>query len=355
MPHLDAIAGVFDRTTRWLRTRPRNTLDALTAYEGVPLEALFPEPEIPLEVRRARRWQLPGLVSEDIRFRSHHDPLEPSFRHHYHARRRRIHTVTARRIRPDSGRERPRLLYIHGYMQPETPIEELALLATMARMLDMEVVQIQPPYHGQRKPRRSRLDGDLYWTADLVRSMEALRQTLLDARTLLAWMRSEASTPVGVAGLSLGGAITATLSCLEPRFAFAAPFIAHMDMGELLADAPVLQVMREDLARFGWQPRDFAAFLERIGWKRLHPVIPPERIFLFASDDDRFFRPELVTEMWERWGTPRIQWYPGSHMGFMANLPDAVRRLRAFVDERVIDDAPGAPPSSEGGLRPGSE
>jgi dienelactone hydrolase len=335
MAHLDETIGALARVAQWLRPRPRNTIGDLVAYEGVPRERLFPVPDEPVQVRRSRRWQLPGLVSEDVRFVSQHVPIEPRFRSHYRARRRRIHTVTARRIRPASARERPRLLYIHGYMQPETPIEELGLLTTMAWMLDMEVVQLQPPYHGQRKPRRSRLDGELYWTADLVRSIEALRQTLLDARTLLSWMRAEASTPVGVAGLSLGGALTAVLTCLEPRFAFSAPFIAHMDLAELLADAPVLGAMREDLARFGWTPRDFGAFLERVGWNRLLPVVPRERIHLFAADDDRFFRPEIVTEMWERWGEPKIQWYPGSHMGFIANLPDAVRRLREFLDEKM--------------------
>ena len=335
MVHLDDTVGALARLARWVRPRPRNTHADLVAYEGVPLERLFPAPAAPAEVQRSRRWQVPGLVSEDLRFASQHEPLEPGFARYYHARRRRIHTVTARRIRPASARERPRLLYIHGYMQPETPIEEIGLLTTMAWMLDMEVVQLQPPYHGQRKPRRSNLDGELYWTADMVRSMEALRQTLLDARTLLAWMQAEGSTPVGVAGLSLGGSLTAALTCLEPGFAFSAPFIAHMDLGELLADAPVLSGMRQDLARFGWTPRDFSAFVERIGWNELEPVIPRDRIKLFAADDDHFFRPEVVTDMWERWGKPDIQWYPGSHMGFLANLPDAVRRLRGFVDERL--------------------
>jgi len=335
MAHLDDTVGALARVTQWIRPRPRNSLADLVAYEGVPLERLFPAPETPLLMERRRRWQVPGLVSEDLSFRSQHDPLEPRFRRHHHARQRRIHTVTARRIRPDSARDRPRLLYIHGYMQPETPIEELGLLTTMAWMLDMEVIQLQPPYHGQRKPRRSRFDGELYWTADLVRSIEALRQTIVDARTLLAWLQAESSTPVGVAGLSLGGALAAALTCLEPGFAFAAPFIAHMDLGELVADAPVLGAMRQDLARFGWTPRDFGGFVERMGWNRLRPVLPRERVHLFAAEDDHFFRPEIVADMWERWGRPTIQWYPGSHMGFLANLPDAVRRLRAFVDERV--------------------
>jgi pimeloyl-ACP methyl ester carboxylesterase len=162
--------------------------------------------------------------------------------------------------------------------------------------------------------------------------MESLRQTLLDARTLLAWMRSESTAPVGVVGLSLGGALTAALTCLEPDFSFSSPFIAHMDLGALLADAPVLGAMRADLASFGWEPRDFAAFMERIGWNELRPVIPPECIHVFAADDDRFFRPEVVRRMWKRWGEPPIQWYPGSHMGFLVHLPDAVMRLRAFAE-----------------------
>ncbi|HME73858.1 MAG TPA: hypothetical protein VKM54_28940, partial [Myxococcota bacterium] len=89
-------------------------------------------------------------------------------------------------------------------LQPETLVEELALLATMAAALDMEVVHLQPPYHGRRKPKSSRLDGDLFWTGDVVRSIESLRQTVFDARTLLAWMRAESARPVGIAGLSLG-------------------------------------------------------------------------------------------------------------------------------------------------------
>jgi dienelactone hydrolase len=332
LPHPDDVTGALARALQIVRPRARNTLDRLGAYEGLAAGRLFPAPDRVPAVTLRRRWRVAGLESEDLSFRSLHEPLDPDFRRYYRARRRRIHTVYARRVRPRIGPGRPRLLYIHGYMQPETLIEEVALLGTMASMLEMEVVQLQPPYHGRRKPRASRFDGELYWTADLVRSMESLRQTLLDARTLLAWMRRRSRAPVGVAGLSLGGALAAALTCLEPGFAFSAPFIAHMDLGALVSGAPVLGAMRGDLARFGWKPRDFAAFTERIGWNELRPVLPPERIHLFAAKDDRFFRPEIVRAMWRSWGKPRIQWYPGSHMTFVAHLPDAVRRLRAFVE-----------------------
>lgn len=330
--HPDEVIGALARAASWVRPRVQNTLDRATAYEGVGIHRLFPAPERVPVVRCRTRWRAGGLVSEDLRFASLHDPLEPVFQRYYHARRRRIHTVYARRIRSDAHAARPKLLYIHGYMQPESVIEELALLATMSEALGMDVVQIQPPYHGRRTPRASRFGGDLYWTADVVRSVESLRQTLLDARTLLGWMQSESPGPVGIAGLSLGGALTAMLTCVEPGFAFSAPFIAHMDLAALVADAPVLGAMRDDLARFGWSLHDFARFTDRLGWNALEPVIPSERIHLFAARDDRFFDPRIVRQMWRRWGRPKIRWYPGSHMGFFTHLPDAIRRLRAFVD-----------------------
>lgn len=339
--HPDDITGALARALQVLRPPARNTLDRLGAYEGRPLDVLFPAPRRVPAVERRTRWRLPGLVSEDLTFPSLHEPLEPRFRRAYHARRRRIQTVYARCIRPDTYARRPRLLYLHGYMQPETVVEEFALLATMAQRLDMEVVQLQPPYHGRRKPRSARFDGDLYWTADVVRSLESLRQTLLDARTLLAWMRRESPQPVGVAGLSLGGAVSAALTCLEPGFAFSAPLIGHMDLGALVAHAPVLGAMRADLQRFGWTPGDFGAFVSRLGWNDLRPVIPTERIHLFAAKDDRFFRPAVMRAMWRRWDRPKIRWYPTSHMGFIAHLPDAVSRLRAFVDGLALD-WPGA-------------
>jgi dienelactone hydrolase len=324
--------GVLARAASVLRPRARNSCDRLGVYEGLPVATLFPPPRRVPEVEVRTRWRIRGYESEDLVFPSQHEPLEPAFARYYAARRRRIHTVYARRIRTAAAAGRPRLLYIHGYMQPETLLEEVALLATMAGTLGMEIVQLQPPYHGRRRPRASRLDGELFWTADLVRSVESLRQTLLDARTLLAWMRAASPQPVGIAGLSLGGALAATLTCLEPGFAFSAPFIAHMDLAKLVAHAPVLGAMRADLAGFGWSLRDFARFTERVGWRALRPVIPRERIHLFAAKDDRFFRPADVRAMWRDWGRPKIRWYPGSHMGFLPHLPDAIARLRAFAD-----------------------
>lgn len=346
LPNLDDMTGMLVRPLQALRAPPLNTIEHLVAYDGVCRKELFPPPGRLPRLRKKSRWSLPGFDNEDLTFASLHDPIEPIFRAYYHERVRRIQTVYARRIRPVGTEGRPRILYIHGYMQPETVLEELTLLSGMARSMGVEIVHMQPPYHGRRKPRRSPYDGELFWSADVVRSFEAMRQTILDARTLLSVMLEESPGPVGVTGLSLGGAFSAALACLEPRFAFSVPLVAHMDMGALLRDAPVLGAMRRDLARFGWTPREFGDFFERIGWNDLRPVLPVDRILLFAAEHDRFFDPQVLRTMWERWGRPEILWYPTSHMGFVPHVPSMMRHLRRFIDRISPTETPGAPARS---------
>lgn len=334
--HLDLVAGALSRFVLQAANPVANTLGDLGAYIGRTTEELFPAPQPIPRVNITSRWRLPGLLSEDMVFDSLHEPLEPKFRRRYAAQYRETQVVYARRIRPAAARHRPRLLYLHGYMQPETYIEELALLTTMAMSLNVEVIQMQPPHHGRRAAGASRFSGEFYWTADLVRSVEALRQTFLDARTLLCWLQEEDERPVGLAGLSLGGALTLSLACLEERFAFAIPIIAHMDLAALVSDAPVLSKMRRDLKAFGWKRRELNRFIKQIGWPHLRPKLPPERVLWIAAADDRFFDPQVVKRQWLRWGKPTIQWYPTSHMGFLPYLPQALRRMRQFIDERSL-------------------
>jgi dienelactone hydrolase len=335
--HPDVVVGALSEILQRVANPVANTLADIGSYAGRPVAELFPPPQRLPKVSVTRRWRLPGLVSDDLAFTSLHAPIEPKFRRRYMERYPETHCVYARRIRPATAQRRPRLLYLHGYMQPETYLEEFALLASMAQLLEIEVIQMQPPYHGRRTPRASRFSGELYWTADLVRSVEALRQTLLDARTLLRWLLRDDKRPVGIMGLSLGGALSATLTCLEERFAFSIPLVAHMDLAALVADAPVLAKMRRDLRSFGWGQREFAAFVDSLGWYELVPKLPVERILLIAASEDRFFDPRAVKAMWRRWQKPAIHWYPTSHMGFIARLPEALRLIREFIDRHVIE------------------
>jgi hypothetical protein len=329
--HLDDLAGTIAKGLGGIAHPSPNTLGDLGVYRHGSLDTLFERPTHVPTVCVTPRWSLPAVISEDLVFPSLHLPIEPAFRTRYRTEYRDTHTVYARRIRPAAVCRRPRLLYLHGYLQPETYVEEMAL-AGMAVRLGMEIVQLQPPYHGRRTPRGAYYGGEFFCTADLVRTIEALRQGVLDARTLLGWLLAKDDAPVGVVGLSLGGLLTSILTCVEARFAFAIPLIAHMDLDALLRQAPILEPMRRELAQFGWRLDDTRELVAQMGWYELRPQLPPDRIHLFAASDDRLFDAAVVDDLWRRWGRPAIRWYPSSHLGFLAHFPDVVRRIATFVD-----------------------
>lgn len=335
----DEAVGLGSQALHLLSPPNEDSLAELEAYRGRPIEEMFPPPppaeDLELEVRR--RWRFRGLVSEDLRMRSPHAPLSETFRRRYERDYEAAHWIVAKRIRAPGPGPKPTLLYLHGWVQPETPFEELAVLSTMAVRLGMDVVQLQPPYHGRRTPRRSKFSGEWYWTADMVRSIEALRQNLVDGRAMLSKLiEIGEGRPVGLAGISLGGALTLALTGVEDRWAFSVPMIAHLDLAALLDDAPILRPMRRELAGRGWSPADLHAFMDSIGWNTLRPRIPAERMLWIAARYDRFFLPEKVEALWRRWGEPRIHWYAGGHMEIAFNLWDAVGRMGRFVRELGI-------------------
>jgi len=137
--HPDLVIGGMTELLQVVANPVANTLADAGIYLGRPLEELFPTPAAVPKVTVTRRWRVGGLLSEDLAFRSLHVPLEPNFSRRYIRDYRETRRVYARRIRPAAAGARPRLLYLHGYMQPETYIEEFALLTSMAIELNLEI------------------------------------------------------------------------------------------------------------------------------------------------------------------------------------------------------------------------
>jgi hypothetical protein len=314
---IDDAAGLLARGMHLFAPQHPDTTAELDAYCGLPLETLFPAPTAVPELTVERRWKLRGLVAHDVRFASAYEPLTGAFLRRHAEEHRHNHVVHARWLRHASGPPRPTFVYLHGWMQWEPFIEELTLLPMIARRLDMDVIHMQLPYHGRRKAPGVVWHGEYFWTADLVRTVEAMRQSVLDARALLSALIARGHGPVGLGGLSLGGVLTLLTSCVDPRLAFAVPIVANLDLAGALAEAPIFTRLRADLAKRGVGPAELRALLGDLGWDRIRPVIPRERMFWIAAEHDKLLTPERTRALWEAWDRPPIHWFPGGHIGFL--------------------------------------
>lgn len=326
--------GIASRLGRLLIRRSETNPDSLRElerYQGQSVQALFGDRPREPQMRIRRRWNLRGFRCDELSFPSQHEALSESFRRLHQSAYQANAVVHAHWLRHDDDVRRPTVVYLPSWMQPNSLAEELWLLPRIATDLDVDVVRMQLPYHGRRKPKASLFHGEYFWTADLVRTFEALRQSVSDARALVRWLDRASPGPVGALGMSLGGMVTQALVCFEERLAFAIPIAAHLDLGGVLEDALLLQPMREELARYHWSPADVQAYARSLGLEEVVPRIPKEQIFFIAGKYDRLLHARRIRELWQRWQRPPIHWYEGGHLGIFTHLGSSLRHSRDFL------------------------
>ncbi len=328
---VDRVVGELSRLLH-LRAAEHNTADELDLYVGAPPSRLLPTPATPPEVRRQRAFRplRRDRVLEILHWRSQHVPLSMPYRLRHAREYVRNQTAVARWMHPRSGPRRKALVFVHGWLEPGPYVEEVIFLPRIYDALGVDIVHLQLPFHGSRKPKGSLFHGEFFLTGDIVRSIEALLQSCSDSRSLIAWLRARGYTEVGATGLSLGAGIVMLTACLENPPDYIIPVVGHLRLAEAVEDAPIFWRMKHDLERFGIGREERRAIFDGLALHALKPRVPPDRQMWIMARDDAFVPAHLVEEQRREWGEPPIDWLPSGHMTFPLFIGRIVEDMRVF-------------------------
>ncbi len=325
---IDSVVGTLSRLLH-LRGTHTDTSHELTPYFGLPLDELLPEPPKVPEVRRVSpRFSVGSVSTETVSWRSLHEPLSPAYQRRHTSIYDSNLSAYARWVHQKKRRRRSILLYVHGWLEPGSWVEEATLLPLWYRELGVDVAHVQLPFHGRRSPGGQLFHGEWFWTADLVRSLESVRQAVMDVRSFMAWCRQLGYEEVGITGLSLGGCITMLTGCVAPLPDYIVPMIAHLELTDAIEEAPILWRMKDDLERFGIDRARRRDIFTRVPLTSAMPLIPNERQLWVAAREDGYLKADLVAQQWKRWREPPILWIPGGHMTFPIAIGDIVQSMK---------------------------
>lgn len=327
---VDTVVGKLSRLLQLRRTHT-DTSHELTPYFGLPVDELLPEPQQLPDVHRiAPRFRIGSMSTETLSWRSTHEPLSDAYKRRHTGEYDANLQAYARWVHQKSFRRKSLLLYVHGWLEPGSWVEEATLMPLWYKELGVDVAHVQLPFHGRRRPRGQLFHGEWFWTADLVRSLESVRQAVYDVRAIMAWFRNLGYDEVGITGLSLGGCITMLTACLKPLPDYAIPMIAHLELPDAIEEAPILWRMKDDLARFGIDAAHRREIFTRVTLSQAAPLLPNDRQLWVAAREDGYLKAELVEQQWNRWNKPPILWINGGHMTFPLAIGDIVRRMKSL-------------------------
>lgn len=228
------------------------------------------------------------------------------------------------------GEPRPWLVGLHG-IRMGFPRGDLLLYRPEHLHHELGLNLLLPilPIHGPRKV--GAVSGDRILSGDVMDTMHAGAQAMWDVRRLLSWLRSpEQSAPaIGVIGYSLGGYTAALLAGLRNDADCIISGNPAVDPSGLFW-RNALSLTTRYLKTAGVTEEKMDALMRPVAPLALGPQIAWEKRAIFCGVADRVVPPAEATSLWRHWEQPRIQWYQGSHRGFL-RTPEGEK----FIEETL--------------------
>jgi esterase/lipase len=277
-------------------------------------EAVFVRPpEVAVRSTPGRGPGMPGGRVELLRFDSPFRTRNPEVRRRYdrHVDNR---VARAQHWRHADGPRRT-LCVIHGFGASPAWFNTAFFSLREFFAAGWDVLLYTLPLHGSRRTTTAAVNGTDLFAHGMSVFNEAMLHAVHDFRIFLDHLERTGSTQIGVTGLSLGGYTSALLAGVEERLDFAIPNAAVVHLpttlhGMFPANATAAAVR----ALSGISAETLERALAVHSPLTYAPKLPRDRLMVVVGLGDRLAPPEQSLLLWEHWGRPGIQWFPGSHV-----------------------------------------
>jgi dienelactone hydrolase len=235
---------------------------------------------------------------------------------------------------PLNGPRRPAVIVLHILGADFALSRYLA-----ARLADRGVAAlfVKLPYYGERRPPG---EPKRFLSADIDRSIGAMRQAICDVRRAAVWLahRPEIDPQrLGITGISLGGIISAVAAAVDPTLNRSVLMLAGGDLARILWEMPEATRYRALWTQSGRTQSDLKHLTDPFDPLTYADRLAGKRLLMIAGNADEVVSPASTRALWEAAGRPPILWYDCGHYSALAYLLPAVR---ATVDFFAADRLP---------------
>jgi dienelactone hydrolase len=245
-----------------------------------------------------------------------------------------------------SGVKHPGVVVLH-ILGADFPLSRYMAARMAARGVAALFVKL--PYYGERRPAAGGLDAKKFLSADIARTVTAMRQGICDVRRAAAWLATRPeidATRLGVTGISLGGIVSSIVVAVDPTIREGAFLLAGGDLATILWQMPEGKAFRAHWIETGRTFADLKALTDPFDPLGYASRLKGKRVFMMAGRVDEVIPPASALALWKAAGRPPIQWYDCGHYSSVGFLLPGIRRT---VDFFASPDAIG--PGGEAGVQ----
>jgi len=172
---------------------------------------------------------------------------------------------------------------------------------------------VSMPYYGQRRPAGSKLR---MLSPDLERTVEAVRQSVLDLRCATAWMAARPevdSQRLGIMGTSLGSLVATLTAEMEPRLGRVAVLLGGGGFVDAYYDDPRARPYRKMWEAVGGTRAEVVQFLAPVDPLTNAGNLRDRKVLMIAAKHDEIILPKMAEALWKATGQQQIFWIEATH------------------------------------------
>jgi hypothetical protein len=211
------------------------------------------------------------------------------------------------------------------------------------------------PYHLRRTPK-GRRSGEEFFSKDLIKTQQAFRQAILDARRMADILEGDGYR-IGGFGLSMGAILLNLLMGVDKRFEAGVSIVGGGDlntilrkgwMGKWVVREPRLNGERWDDHEIRKEYKDFLSRIDGNGdipepsreWFLIDPLTfahrnQPRKVLFFNALFDTIIPRSSVVKLAKRLGAPKPYWLPTEHFSILLFKPYLMKKSLEFFKETM--------------------
>ncbi len=230
----------------------------------------------------------------------------------------------------DAKNPRGTILFVHGLFDDNRDMYGFLFSGILKAGYSVRLMTL--PFHHERTPACSRFSGEYFWSADVRRTRQALKQAVYELYQCYNWLQKATDSSVFLAGFSMGATVALTLAslCSQPRGLFAINPAGALS--DVVWDSPLCRTIKEDYIAAGYRREEiasvFAAFepVPRPGRR-----MSPNRVCLAYALYDEVTRQEQYDAMARTWNPRQKLQYKAGHLNTL-RLPRLAEDMTRFFD-----------------------
>jgi dipeptidyl aminopeptidase/acylaminoacyl peptidase len=167
-------------------------------------------------------------------------------------------------------------------------------------------------------------------TPDYRRSIENVRQTVLDARRAVAWLEAQPEIDakrLGIMGTSLGSFMGSLTAEMEPKVRRVAILLGGGGLVEAYYDDPRARTYRIAWELLGGTKEKLAQLLAPVDPLTCAANLRDRKVLMLAGKRDEVVLPKMTEALWKASGMQKLVWFDCTHIGAALYIVPAIQLL----------------------------